>query len=100
MTPYWIVIAWVTMDGLEPTGRDVRFDRYNTRPEFVAAPLAKACTWTCGSEDPDDLRAAHLHAKRYGYSVMTFPESEGDPLGRARSAALAMFHREEIGVAS
>lgn len=91
--PYWIVISWVTMDGLAPTGRNVLRDGI-LRPEFVAAPLAKACTWIMDSSDPADLEKARAYAAANKDShciVTTYDESEEHPLQKARAAALKAY---------
>ncbi len=86
--PYWVIIAWVTMDGIEPTGRTVRRDGYD-RPEFREAPLAKACTWVYGdSVTPERLATAKAYAEKNGASVFTYEEGEHHPLRRARAAVL------------
>ena len=82
-----IVIAKVEMTGLRPTGRSVRFDGVNYRPQFEPAPEAKAAMWLRNGTDADVEKAISANA-RDGWKVYTFDKSERDPLGKARAAAL------------
>ncbi len=88
-----IVIAWMTMDGLELTGKQVRYDGYNTRAEFRPAPLAKANVWLNDGTDADLQKAeAYLAREAPGASiVLTFPSTEEEPLKRARSEIVDLF---------
>ncbi len=86
--PYWIVVAWVTMEGIEPTGCTVRRDGYD-RDEYRSAPLAKACTWLHDKTTQGDVAKANKFAEARGYTVFCYEKSENDPLNRARREALA-----------
>jgi hypothetical protein len=86
-----IVIAWVNMDGSEPTGRLIRPDGVNTVAEYRSAPKAHAVVWLNRGTDADVEKAlAHAAAMMRGDSdirataVLLYPQSERDPLGKAK----------------
>lgn len=88
-----IVIARAEMTGLQPTGKQTRFDGVNYRPEFKPAPEAKAAMWT-NNGGPEELAKAQAHAEKEGWKVFTYPTSEKDPLGKAKAAALEAHAKE------
>lgn len=87
-----IVIAWTTNTTLIPTGRMERFDGVNYRPEMKLAPEAKACIWL-NNGTARDVKNALQYAKTIdgdAVAVLTFPESEENPLGKARNHVLGL----------
>ena len=90
---HWIVLAWVTMEGVEVTGRYV--DRLHQVAETRAVPLAKACTWRYGSLSKEDIAKAIAYAAVNGYRVFTYSRKEKDPLPQARAAVLRMHSQSE-----
>jgi len=93
MTDYWMVIAWITLDRAEPTGS--YSDRWRLTSILRALPNPRACVWITGGSD-EDLAKAQAHARLYGYAVFTYPDSEREPLVRARSDVLAAYHRQQL----
>ena len=90
----WIVLAWVTMEGVEATGRYV--DRLRQIAETRATPLAKACTWRHGHRLNDqDLAKAKAYAAANGFQVFTYPRGETEPLQRARADVLQSQSKAE-----
>jgi|GEM_PF-3606183 hypothetical protein len=88
--PYWIVLAWVSMDGVELTGRYL--DRLQQVRETRLAPKAKACTWLHGPEvNAKEITRAKAFAAANQYQCMTFPKSVKEPLDAARAIVLAKF---------
>jgi hypothetical protein len=88
-----VVVAWTDMTGMRPTGRLVKFDGYNTKPEFEPCEEPKAVMWV-RKATADDIGRAHRHIAREladmpRASVYTFPTTERDPLGRAKQLILA-----------
>ena len=82
-----IVIAKVEMTALVPTGRFEMRDR-NWFPTYAAGPEAKGCMWLLDGSDVDVEKAK---AAMPGYTVYTFPESETDPIGKAKAMAMDAF---------
>lgn len=89
----WIVIAWIDMTGLRATSALERFDGVNWRPRVEPAPEAKAVVWARGTEA--DLANARKYAAAQisatAVDVFTFPLTEHDPLGAARTRILETF---------
>jgi nitrous oxide reductase accessory protein NosL len=83
-----VVLAKAEQTALEPTGRMVRFDGVNYRPEMRAAWEAKALVWLRRAS-PADVEKARDYAKKEGYRVFTFDPKEREPLEKAREAVLA-----------
>lgn len=94
--PYWIVLAWVTMDGIELTGGYV--DRLQQVRAWKAAPLAKALTWRFGDDlTPEDVKKAEAYAAsctEYQVKVCLYDGLEEHPLRRARSEVLEIYYDE------
>lgn len=81
-----IVIAWTDMGGMRATGRMVRFDGYNYRPEFVPCLAPHAAVWLNAGTD-EDAAKARAYAEAEGFDnarVYEYATSERDPLTRAR----------------
>lgn len=79
-----IVLARKEMTGRQETGN---WERYNGNyyPEFVPAPVVKAMIWL-NRGDESDVKKAKEYAAKEGYSVLTFPTTESDPLNTAKLA--------------
>ena len=76
--PYWIVLAWVSMDGVELTGRYL--DRLQQVRETRLAPKAKACTWLHGPE----VNAKEItRAKAFADCAGQVRQQKGHPWHRA-----------------
>lgn len=89
-----IVIAWADMTGARNTGEYERFDGCNFRPKFAPEPKGYACTWTLDGTEADlanaeAYRAKDLVGQSQFSAVYTFPESEDEPLRKARAQAAA-----------
>jgi hypothetical protein len=85
-----IVLAKVEMTGLRETGKFVRRDM-NWFKEFEAAPEAKALVWLLKGNESDEIKA-NTYAATEGYSVLTFPISEKDPIGKAKSIMMKQWN--------
>lgn len=85
-----IVLAKVEMSGLRETGKFVQRD-VNWHPEFEAAPEAKAMVWLLKGNASDEVKA-NSFAETEGYSILTFPISEKDPIGKAKSIAMKQWN--------
>jgi len=83
-----IVLARTDMTGLRDTGQLERRDGVNWFPKFEPCPKASALVWLNEGTEADEAQARDF-AQREGYSVLIFPTSEPDPLGKARAAVLA-----------
>ncbi len=88
-----IVLAKVEMTGIRETGEFERFDGVNWRPVTESAPQAKALVWM-NEGTLSDLAKARTFARSEGYSVLTFPRDEADPLGQARVEIMSQFKGE------
>lgn len=82
-----IVLARCDMGALRDTGRTERRDG-NYFPVFEAAKRAVACVWL-NKGTAADLARAEAYAKAEGFTVITFPTNEPDPLGKAKAMMLA-----------
>ena len=78
-----IVLARVDLTGVEPTGEWERYDGVNYRPKVRIVAEAKACIWLRDGTRSDEAKAKAF-AEKEGWTVLTFPTSEPDPLGLAR----------------
>ncbi len=85
-----VVLAKVEMTGIRETGEFERFDGVNWRPVTESAPQAKALVWM-NEGTRSDISNAREFARSEGYSVLTFPCDEADPLGQARVAIMSLF---------
>lgn len=79
-----IVLATADMSGREETGNWERFNG-NYYPEFVAKRVVKALVWL-NEGTAADVAKAERYAAQEGYTVLTFPLSERNPLEAARAA--------------
>lgn len=80
-----IVIAWATETKLVPTGRTITRDM-NYFPEFKTDWEGHAAMWLRKGEEKD-IAKAEAYAASEGHKVYTFPSTENDPLGKARTMA-------------
>ena len=83
-----IVLGRVEMTGIKETGKMVRFDGYNFRPETKSTPEAKALVWLLEGREAD-IASAKRFAGTEGYKVFLFPCDEKDPIGAAKKLILA-----------
>lgn len=81
-----IVIAWTEMDGMRPTGRMVRFDGYNFKPEFETCSQAHAVIWL-NRGTAEDRAKAEAYAATLNHPlvrVYNLATTTKDPLGVAK----------------
>ena len=78
-----IVLARIEMTGVRETGRLVRFDGYNYRPETESTPEPNAMIWLNEGTESDEAKASAF-AQREGYTVFTFSTCEREPLESAK----------------
>ena len=79
-----IVYARAEKTKLEPTGRNVLRDM-NWFPEMISTWEGRAGMWLRNGTQADVEKARAALAAE-GYSVLTYPNDERDPLGKARAA--------------
>ena len=84
-----IVLARVGMTGSRFTGRQVMVDG-NWRAEIERAPEAKAAVWV-NDGGAKELAKARAFAAQEGYTVLTFPLNEPDPIEAAKAAVMKEF---------
>jgi hypothetical protein len=84
--PHQIVYARAEKTALEPTGRTITRDR-NQVPEFRAAWEGRAGMWLNKGTDAD-VEKAQKALKAEGYTIHTYPQTERDPLGKARATVV------------
>lgn len=77
-----IVIAWTTETKITPNGKTEWRDGV-LREAYDLRPQGHAAMWLRDG-DEGDLERAKAYAATEGYQVLTYPESEADPLGNAR----------------
>jgi hypothetical protein len=82
---FQIVIAW-TEDSAEWDGAPYAAD-LGERPTMRPTRLAKAAMWLRQGTEVD-VEKARAYAAKDGHRVLTFPQSERDPLGAAKAAVL------------
>lgn len=82
-----IVLARAEKTALAPTGHSTRFDGVNYRPEFKADWEGRACIWKHRATKAD-LEKARTFAHQDGWLVFVYPETEKDPLQKARDAVV------------
>lgn len=81
----WIVMAW-TETRREPI--DIQATRVDLgeRPTFVEVQRPLAVVWVRNGTDEDVAKCrCHADAQDNGALVFTYPASETDPIGRAKS---------------
>jgi hypothetical protein len=91
--PHQIVYAKAEKTALEPTGRTVTRDM-NQFPEFRPAWEGKAGMWLNKGSD-EDATKAEKSLSGEGYTILKFPQSERDPLGKARDHVVKLAKASE-----
>ena len=91
--PHQVVYARAEKTGLKETGRMVTRDR-NLHPEVVPDWEGKAGMWLNHGHD-EDVARANDSLKGEGYTIFRYPQSEKDPLGRARNEVVSAARASE-----
>ena len=91
--PHQIVYARAEKTGWKETGRMVTRDR-NLHPEVVPDWEGKAGMWLNHGHD-EDVARANDSLKGEGYTIFRYPQSEKDPLGRARNEVVSAARASE-----
>jgi len=91
--PHQIVYARAEKTALEPTGRMVMRDM-NQFPEYKPAWEGRAGMWANKGTDAD-VAKAHDSLKSEGYTILKYPQSERDPLGKARASVVQTARQSE-----
>jgi hypothetical protein len=87
------------MDGLRETNKRERFDGVNWRYKMESCPKAEALVWKSDAR-LEEIAKAEEFADKEGYSVISFPTTEVDPIGKAKQLVMATPYPLFLSLAS